>query len=236
MIKIYTIVITPFAQNCRVLVDDDSRTIVTIDPGGDLQKIFHVLKKFDLLNESFNYSSILLTHSHIDHAGGVVDYLAFLGNTLDQKPDLMFHKDNDLYRDSLETVAARYGLSPEEYKNVPDADRYLEDNDQVSLGSYRINCLFTPGHAPGHAEIEEILIHDMRVSSPRSYEGPLLIAGDTLFEGSIGRTDLPGGNHQQLLDSIKSKLMNLPDETLVLSGHGSNTVIGRERDSNPFLQ
>jgi hydroxyacylglutathione hydrolase len=242
MIKIFTVVVTPFAQNCRILLDTDTDEIITIDPGGDVPLIISFLREMKLLTGAMNYSKVLLTHSHIDHGGGVEDFLSSIANELSQEPELLFHRDNDLYRDTISTIAAHYGLSPSEFKNVPEADRYIADEETVTFGKYSLRALFTPGHAPGHlsfyidhASISEQTSNGYPASEPFTFEGPVLIAGDTLFEGSIGRTDLPGGNHELLLESISEKLMILPDDTLVLSGHGGSTTIGRERNTNPFL-
>jgi hydroxyacylglutathione hydrolase len=244
MIKIYTVVITPFAQNCRILHDTESDEVITVDPGGDVSRIVSVLRQKNLLSSKHNFSKILLTHAHVDHGGGVEEYMDFLRSEFSAEPELLFHRDNDLYRDTLTIIAARYGLPETEYRNVPPASAYVEDDELISFGSFSLQALYTPGHAPGHLAFyishasvaQEIIDANYGVTSGESlYEGPVLIAGDTLFRGSIGRTDLPGGNHQQLLNSIADKLMVLPDETLVMSGHGPDTTIGDERNGNPFL-
>lgn len=243
MIKIYTIVVTPFQQNCRILHNTETDEIITLDPGGDVTFIVSVLKEKGLYSARYNYSKILLTHAHIDHGGGIADFIDLIRSDLSQEPELLFHEDNELYRSTLTIVASRYGLSEQEFKNVPEATRHLEDDEEFSFGRYNLKALFTPGHAPGHlafyisdAEVSEEIIARGYQGPEVSFSGPLLLAGDTLFDGSIGRTDLPGGEHELLIESIANKLLVLPDDTLVLSGHGSNTSIGKERDSNPFLQ
>ncbi len=243
MIKIFTLVVTPFGQNCRVLLNTETEELMIVDPGGEVPRIVSFFGSKGFLDSRYHFKKILLTHSHIDHGGGVADCLEFIQKELSQEVDLLFHKDNDLYRNTISTIASKYGLSESEYKNVPAATGYLDDEEVVQFGSYELRALFTPGHAPGHlaffianAEVVEEVLDNGFVTSRQTFEGPLLLAGDTLFDGSIGRTDLPGGDHQELLDSIANKLLVLPDETLVLSGHGSNTTIEKERNTNPFLQ
>jgi len=242
MIKIISLLITPFAQNFRLVFDDQSKSLLMIDPGGEVGKILKLLgDNFPEVN--FTEPKVLLTHAHIDHGGGVKALINNFSDKYGVTPKLLFHRDNDLYRETIEGQANMYGMPRGEYENVPKADAYLEDEEEIELGDYKIRSLFTPGHAPGHLSLyipegefelktEETMFGQ---SDIYSHQGPLLIAGDALFKGSIGRTDLPGGNHQELLTSIKTKLLILPDETLVLAGHGPDTTIGVERRSNPFL-
>jgi hydroxyacylglutathione hydrolase len=242
MIKIITSVITHFSQNCRFLIDESSRQVIVIDPGGEVDLLARRLSAEETLGE-FDSVRILLTHAHIDHGGAVMRLQDIVEEKRGERPLLYFHKDNDLYRETLEQQVAFFGLPRGEYYNVPEADAYLDEESDVSLGEQRIKVLLTPGHAPGHLSfffensniIEEVWPQGETTPQISKNLGPFLIGGDALFRGSIGRTDLPGGNHQELIDSIESRLMVLPEETLVLSGHGSNTTIGFEKENNPFL-
>jgi hydroxyacylglutathione hydrolase len=244
MIKIITIPVTPFGQNARVLIDLETDEVIIVDPGGEVPKIMSIMESEGLLSSRYSHSKVILTHSHVDHGGGVEDYMTMIEEKLSQKPALLFHKDNDLYRETISNIASMYGLPESEFKNVPPSDAYLNDDEKITLGDYEIQALFTPGHAPGHLSFyfphisaeEEIRNQGGSVVTRNSISGPLLIGGDALFSGSIGRTDLPGGNHDQLIASIRTKLLVLPDETIVLSGHGPNTSIEVEKRSNPFLQ
>lgn len=242
MIKIISLLITPFAQNFKLVFDNESRDLIVIDPGGEVGKIMELIES-EFRGKEFNRVYCLLTHAHIDHGGGVKAFLSSFNKSYGMKPKLIFHKDNDLYRETIEGQAQMYGLPSGEYENVPAADLYLSDEDVVEFGVCEPKALFTPGHAPGHLALFfpdgefELMVVETPYSEGLAYshQGPLLVAGDALFRGSIGRTDLPGGNHEQLLTSIQEKLFTLPDETLVLSGHGPDTQIGLEKRTNPFL-
>jgi glyoxylase-like metal-dependent hydrolase (beta-lactamase superfamily II) len=151
------------------------------------------------------------THCHIDHCGGNAGLVAHTG------APLACHKADLMLLHALEQQSMMFGVASAE---SPEPDQFLEEGDTIDVGSVRLRVLHTPGHAPGHI----VLVGD-----------GFLFAGDVLFAGSIGRTDLPGGNHAQLLASIHEKLLGLPSDTVVYSGHGPTTTIGRERASNPFL-
>ena len=155
---------------------------------------------------------IVNTHCHVDHCGGNAGLKEATG------APLACHKaDLPLLR-SMEHQCMMFGVS---FPQSPDPDRFLEENDEIALGDERLRVAHVPGHSPGHIALV----------------GPdFVIAGDALFAGSIGRTDLPGGDHSQLLASIREKLLTLPDDTTVYSGHGPSTTVGRERDANPFLR
>ncbi len=231
MIEIQTIVVSDFQQNCRVLFESDANELLIIDPGANASGIFEILKsKYDFF--SLEKITILLTHLHIDHVGGVKDLLAALEEESKNKVDLLYHQDADQYKNSIQLQANFYGLAVSEYQNVPDASRFIKEGDDLYLGKTKIEILDTPGHALGHVSlffpVSEFREREISFSS-------FLIAGDTLFYGSIGRTDLPGGSHEVLISSIKKKLFKLPEETVVLSGHGPNTSIGFEMQNNPFL-
>ena len=199
----------PIACNCTILGDEESREAIVIDPGDEVGRIQRRLTELGL-----QVKQILLTHGHIDHAGG-----AFKLKRLTGAP--VFLNENDL--SLLKTMgeqAAWMGITPPEV-GLPDEG--LQDGRIVGLERYPAQVLYTPGHTQG-----SVCLHFAPLK--------LLVAGDTLFAGSIGRTDLPGGDFSQIIDSLHSRLLTLPDETQVLPGHGPATTIGEERNSNPFLQ
>jgi glyoxylase-like metal-dependent hydrolase (beta-lactamase superfamily II) len=233
VLRIYTLEVTPFAQNARILFDDSSQAAVLVDPGGDLERIFHVIGQLRPAR-----LDILLTHAHLDHAGGVARGLQMSLDYVATPPRLLAHRE-PLLRGLLQQSAKHYHLPVAEYQNVPDPDVLLEDGDTIDVGRYSAAALYTPGHAPDHLAFyfqstAAVLIDDDGPPSPRT--APILLAGDALFRDSIGRTDLPGGSFPLLIRSIREQLLTLPPETIVLCGHGPETTIGREIEYNPFLQ
>ena len=213
MLKIEVIPVSDFQQNCRILWQDGSTEALVIDPGADGDRI----EKF-LSSRKLRCTQIWLTHSHLDHCGGVA-YL--LRNNADA---LLFgHLIEREFRSRVEDIKSMYGIQGDKMTNCPEPTRYLEGGETIDFAGVSFMTLFTPGHSPGH----------LCFYAPS--EG-LLLAGDTLFAGSIGRTDLPGGHHATLIKSIIEKILTLPDDTRVLSGHGPETRVGTERDNNPFLQ
>lgn len=212
MLEILTVPVSLFEQNARILFEDVTNKAVLIDPGGDPEKLMTALRSHKL-----ELHEIWLTHSHLDHCGAVSDILAKV------KVPLLGHKLEQDFRSSVDLVAAAYQVPPGLFKNCPEPTRYIDEGDILELGDHQFKVIYTPGHSPGH------------VSFYNSEHG-ILIAGDTLFAGSIGRTDLPGGNHHQLIETIKQKLLCLPPNTKVLSGHGPDTTIADEKRSNPWLQ
>lgn len=259
---IRTVTVTPFMQNCRVVIDESAGTATVIDPGGDLPHIVRAIAAPIAgrgSTEPVRLTRILLTHAHIDHAGGV----AALLRQVSPRPELLAHRADAPLRASIRQQALMMGLSPAEYENCPEPDVLLEQGDRVGLCHCQANVdckstvdsepkvdgeatvLFVPGHAPGHiaffvpavsrVRLQTMSADGAKVDRESVLDGPVLFGGDALFQGSIGRTDLPGGDTAQLLDSIRTQLMVLPDETRVLSGHGPDTSIGVERESNPFV-
>jgi len=202
--------VTPFQQNCTILFDDGEKRGVVVDPGGDVERILAALKDNGITAEA-----IWITHGHIDHAGGAMDLKEALGLDI-----IGPHEADRFLLDNLETQAARYGLSGSVRNCVPD--RFLAEGDTVSFAGHVFEVLHCPGHAPGHVVF---------------YNRPAKFAhvGDVLFHGSVGRTDLPGGDHEALIRSIKEKLLPLGDDIGFLCGHGPGGRFGEERRSNPFL-
>ena len=208
--KATIIPVTPFQQNCMLLWCETTKRAVVIDPGGDLPDIERAIAQAGLTVEK-----IWLTHGHLDHVGGAADLKARL-NVPVEGP----HRADQFLLEHVEESARAYGLTG--MKNVTP-DRWLAEGDTVAIGDLSFAVLHCPGHSPGSVAFV-------------NKEQRLAIVGDVLFAGSIGRTDLPGGDHAQLLKSIADKLMPLDDDVVVISGHGPVTTIGRERDGNPFLR
>jgi hydroxyacylglutathione hydrolase len=203
--------VTPFQQNCTILFDEDSREGVVIDPGGDVPLIERTIRENRL-----TIREIWLTHGHIDHAGGAADLKEALG------VEVVGPHEADLpLLNVLETQAQAFGVSMEARNIVPD--RWLSDGDSVSFGGHVFEVRHCPGHAPGH-----VIFYN-----PVQRFAHL---GDVLFNGSIGRTDLTGGDHATLLASIRDKVLPLGDDVGFLCGHGPGGRIGDERRNNPFLQ
>ena len=194
--------------NCSVIGDETSREAMVIDPGDNIHDVLAIVQKHGL-----QVKQIVITHAHIDHVGGAMKLRAATG-----APILLNQNDYALLK-MLDVQAAWIGM-PNPGK--VDIDRSIGSGETISAGSLIANVFHTPGHTEG-----SICLHFP--------EERTLIAGDTLFAGSIGRTDLPGGNTQKILRSIHTVLLALPDETVVVPGHGELTTIGQERETNPFV-
>ena len=203
-----TFPVGPLQCNCTILGDMVANEAIVIDPGEDIGRIHRRLTALGL-----KLTQILITHAHIDHIGGALRLKRLTG-----APILLNENDLPLLQ-MMETQAGWLGVATPETES-PDAS--LQDGLRVGLDNYPAQVLHTPGHTQGSVCL---------------YFAPLqlLVAGDTLFAGSIGRTDLPGGNSRQIIDSIHSRLLVLPEETQVLPGHGPSTTIGEEKRRNPFL-
>jgi len=222
-VKIETIVVTPFQQNARLVYDEVSLIGSVIDPGGDVQRIYARIQQLELQIES-----IVLTHSHIDHAGGVQRLrrlLSELGGATNLTIPLYAHIAEESFRDSIREQARHYGLPPSDFEDCPEPEMNLEDGEFIEIAGEAVELLYTPGHSPGHVSLY----------FASSSLGPLLIAGDTIFRESIGRTDLPFGDSQQLVRSIQDKILTLPGETKILSGHGPDSTVAHEREFNPYV-
>jgi glyoxylase-like metal-dependent hydrolase (beta-lactamase superfamily II) len=202
--------VTPFEQNCTILWDEATKQAVVFDPGGEPEKILAAIGK-----NGVNVEKIWLTHGHIDHVGGAAELKAKLGVPIEGP-----HRNDLFLLENVVESARMFGIA--NAANVTP-DRWLYEGDKVHVGELTFDILHCPGHSPGSVAFINTDHH-------------LAIVGDVLFAGSIGRTDLPGGSQQQLLKSIRDKLLPLDDNVTVLNGHGPVTTIGRERVTNPFLQ
>ncbi len=208
--------VTPFQQNCAILWDDATKRALVADPGGDVDRILAGIDQCGVTVER-----ILLTHGHLDHAGGATALAAALTERAGgarvpiEGPDI---RDRFLL-DGIAAQAAGYGF---EAGNV-SPDRWLAEGDVVILGEHRFDVLHCPGHTPGHVVFVN---HAARFA----------LVGDVLFQGSVGRTDFPYGDHAALIDAIMTKLLPLGDDFSFLCGHGPGSTIGAERMGNPFLR
>ena len=199
----------PLQCNCSVIGDESTREAMVIDPGDDIEQVMALVRKHQL-----QVKHIVITHAHIDHVGGAMKMRAATG-----APILLNQNDYALLK-MLDVQAAWIGVPP---PGVVEIDQSVGPADIVKAGSHTAQVLHTPGHTEG-----SICLYFAAEQK--------LIAGDTLFAGSIGRTDLPGGSYTKILDSLHDRVLALPDETVVVPGHGPLTTIREERDSNPFLQ
>lgn len=194
--------------NCSIFGDETTREAIVVDPGDDISDIEAILAKHQL-----KVKAIIITHAHIDHIGGAAKL-----KKLTQAPVYMNENDQNLY-DAMEMQAGWLGIATPEQTEI---DSEAKDGRTVTMGGTAFHFMHTPGHTQGST--------CLWIPSENK-----LVAGDTLFRDSIGRTDLPGGNGRQILVSIKEKLLPLPDDTIVIPGHGDPTTIGREKQRNPFL-
>ena len=202
--------VTPFQQNCTILFDAETKAGVVVDPGGEIERIVQTLE-----DNGIAAGAIWLTHGHIDHAGGAMDLKDRLGVEI-----VGPHRDDAQMLLNLENQARMFGLA-DPVRNVTP-DRFLDEGETVSFGDHDFEVLHCPGHSPGH-----VVFYNRAASFAH--------VGDVLFSGSIGRTDLPGGDHAALVSSIKNKLFPLGDEIGFICGHGPGGRFGDERRSNPFL-
>jgi hydroxyacylglutathione hydrolase len=201
--------VTAFQQNCTILWDDAAKVGAVVDPGGDLDDIEGAIAR-----SGARIETILLTHGHFDHAGGAKALAARLG-----APVVGPHLGDKFLLDTLDKAGMAYGLPGAE---PVTPDRWLEEGDQVMVGSIALDVLHCPGHSPGSVVF---------VDKAQRYA----LVGDVIFAGSIGRTDLPGGDHATLIRSIREKVLPLGDDMRFVCGHGPQGVVGQERLTNPFL-
>jgi len=200
--------VTPLQQNCTLLWCTATMKAAIVDPGGDLTKIKDAIRQTGVIPEK-----ILLTHGHIDHCGQAGMLAQELGIPIEGPEE-----QDRFWIARLEEDGRNYGITAKPF----EPDRWLNGGDTVSVGELTLHVHYTPGHTPGH-----VVFHHP--------ESKLAIVGDVLFAGSIGRTDFPMSNHQDLLDSVVRELWPMGDETVFLPGHGPASTIGRERASNPFV-
>ena len=208
-VEITTVVLGPIENNTYLVIDPACREAVVIDPSFDIQPLVDQIKQRDL-----QVKFILITHAHFDHMAGVNPLLA----GLPVRPRLALHPaDMDLWKDRGGALQCGFQLDP-----LPDPDHLLLDGEILTVGSLEVVVHHTPGHSPGHVVF----------AIPQAN---VIFVGDVIFAGSIGRTDLPGGDLDELLGSIRNTILSCPDETRLLPGHGPETTVGFERLTNPFL-
>ncbi len=208
-LKATIIPVTPFQQNCSLIWDDTSKVGAVIDPGGDLDAIQSAIKEVGMRVEK-----IVLTHGHIDHAGGADELRATLGVKIEGP-----HLADKFLLENLNKQGKEYGIAA---KNVtPDA--WFDDGDTARIAGHSFSVLHCPGHSPGSV----VFVNEQH---------KLILMGDVLFQGSIGRTDFPYGDHDALINAIKTKVLPLGDDYTFIPGHGPASTLGNERQTNPFLQ
>ena len=200
--------VTPFAQNAPIIFCSETNKCAFVDPGGDADFLLQIAKENNLIPEK-----ILLTHGHADHAGAAMEIAQILNIKIEGP-----HKEDKFLLDSLQSQGEMFGMQARNC--VPN--KWLEDGDTVTVGNSMLDVIFTPGHTPGHVIFF-------------SNDSNLALVGDVIFRGSIGRTDLPRGNHQDLINSISKKLWPLGNDVEFICGHGPNSTFGNERASNPFV-
>lgn len=208
-LQAFIIPVTPFQQNCSVVFDETAKIGAVVDPGGDVPRILDAIAK-----SGISIEKILLTHGHIDHAGGAAELKDALGVPIEGP-----HMEDLFLLEALPASGAKYGMTGVR-PVVPD--RWLKEGDTVTVGDLRFAIYEAPGHTPGSV----VFFND---------QNRFALMGDVLFQGSVGRTDFPRGDHATLLRSIKEKLYPLGDDVVFLPGHGSPSTIGEERRTNPFL-
>ncbi len=201
--------VTDLQQNCSLIWCEETSKGAVIDPGDDLQPIMQ-----GIMENQISIEKILITHAHFDHAGGAYELAKKLNIEIEGP-----HIADQPLVETLSEQSVEWGYPP-----VPSftPTRWLQQNDTVTVGNFQLQVLHCPGHTPGHV----VFVHT---------ESHLAFVGDVLFQGSIGRTDFPLGNHQDLIDSIKNRLWPLGDDTTFVPGHGPLSTIGEERKSNPFV-
>lgn len=207
--KAIIVPVTPFQQNCSVIWDEATKLAAVVDPGGDLDQVLALLQR-----EGLTLEKILLTHGHLDHAAATAELAGLKGVSIEGP-----HRDDLFLIEDLPRQAQQYSFA-ESHSFVPD--RWLDQGDEVRVGGETLEVRHCPGHTPGHV----IFFH----AAAR-----LAFVGDVLFAGSIGRTDFPRGNHQDLIHSIRENLFPLGADVTFVPGHGPTSTLGRERQVNPFV-
>ena len=201
--------VTPFQQNCSLIWDPGTMRGALVDAGGEIERLLARVKERGVTLEK-----LLVTHGHLDHAGGVADLAERLSLPIEGP-----HKDDDFWIEGMPAAGRQYGFPPLR-SFVPD--RWLQDGDTVTVGTMTLDVIHCPGHTPGH-----VVFHHP--------ESKAAFVGDVIFENSIGRTDFPKGNHEHLIRSIRDKLFPLGDDITFVPGHGPLSTFGRERANNPYV-
>jgi hydroxyacylglutathione hydrolase len=194
--------------NCSIVGDEGTREAMVIDPGDEIEQILSIIERHGL-----TVKQIVVTHAHIDHVGGAMKLKRRTG------APILLNQNDEMLLKMLDVQASWLGMAPPEAVSV---DQHLGDADQLRAGGLSATVMHTPGHTEG-----SVCLYFAAQQK--------LIAGDTLFAGGIGRTDLPGGSMRKILQSLHTRVLALPDETIVIPGHGPTTSIGEERETNPFL-
>ena len=207
--KVLILPVTPFQQNCTILICEETCKAAVVDPGGEIERIITSVK-----NEGAQIEKILVTHAHIDHAGGVAELMERLSVPVEGP-----HREDKFWIDSLPQQGFEFGFPG---ASGFEPDRWLEEGDQVEFGHIRLDVHHCPGHTPGH-----VIFY--------LPEQKLAIVGDVLFRGSIGRTDFPRGDYDTLINSIRTRLWPLGDDVQFIPGHGPTSTFGYERKTNPFV-
>lgn len=208
-LKCSIVPVTPYQQNCSIIKCEQTGRAAIVDPGGDVERIMDAVAQLDATVEK-----IILTHAHMDHCAA--------SDVLRQRLQVPIegpHKGDDFWLEGLPQACQMAGFPPAE---AFEPDRWLEDGDTVTVGALELQVYHCPGHTPGHV----VFVYPQQ---------KVAWVGDVLFQGSIGRTDFPGGNHQQLIDSIRGKLFPLGDDITFIPGHGPPSTFGQERQTNPFV-
>jgi glyoxylase-like metal-dependent hydrolase (beta-lactamase superfamily II) len=208
-LRAFVVPVTPFQQNCTLLLDEASGEGAVVDPGGEVARILDAAAR-----KGVRIRQVLLTHAHCDHAGGAAELAERLG-----VPIVGPHQDDRFWIESLPEQAALFGLEP---ARSFEPSRWLAQGDVVQVGGAELAVRHCPGHTPGHV----VFVHA---------SSKLALVGDVLFQGSIGRTDFPRGDYATLIRSIRAQLLTLPDDVRFVPGHGPTSTIGHERRTNPFL-
>jgi len=208
--KIIVIPVTPYEQNCSLIICEETKIAAIVDPGGDPKNILNIVEK-----QGVKVDKIILTHGHLDHVGGTQAVASKLN-----VPVIGPEKEDLFWLEQLEAQSQLFGF-PTTASFSPT--RWLEEGEVLEVGKIKLKVLHIPGHTPGH-----IALYDQQSKQ--------VIVGDILFSGGIGRFDFPRGNRSLLISGIKEKLLTLPPETKVYPGHGPTTTIGKEKASNPFIR
>ena len=209
-LKAFIIPVTPFQQNCSLVFDEDAGRGAIVDPGGDVPVILDAIKKSGITVEK-----ILLTHGHLDHAGGAAELREALAISIEGP-----NRDDLFLLETLPATGDKYGMPG---LRVVEPDRWLEDGDTVRVAGLSFKVITAPGHSPGSVVFF-------------NSDNRFALMGDVLFQGSVGRTDIPRADHQTLLRSIREKILPLGDDVVFLPGHGPASRLGDERVNNPYLQ